>query len=257
MPDLSAVIITRNEEDNIARCLESLKIADEIIIVDSGSSDRTIEIAGSMGAEVLSHPWSGYGPAKREGVKRAGGPWILSLDADEVLTPELAEEINKVMHNGSDRVGYYVKRKTSFLGRWIYHSGWYPDYVLRLFLKSRGNFDNAVVHEKVVIDGPTGYLNGELLHYSYKTLEQYFDKFNVYTTLGARDLFRQGKRCGLIALTIKPAASFIKHYFTKMGFLDGLEGFVISLLSAASVFVKYLKLKEFEGQGRVEDGSNV
>jgi glycosyltransferase involved in cell wall biosynthesis len=244
MPNLSVVIITRNEESNIARCLRSVKMADEIIVADSGSTDRTIEIARNMGALVISIPWTGYGQSKREAVDKASGKWILSLDADEVISPELADEISDIVGHKSEFAGYFIKRKTNFLGKWIYHCGWYPDYLLRLFKKSQGNFDNNVVHEQVILEGRTGYLKSEILHYSYTSLEQYFEKSNNYTTLGAEEIFGQGKRAEWYHLTIKPLAAFFKHYFAKLGFLDGMTGFIISCLSSSAVFTKYIKLRE-------------
>lgn len=257
MPELSVVIITRNEEANILRCIQSVKLADEIIVIDSGSTDRTIEIAKNNGAEVYSKSWAGYGPAKQEGVNRANGEWILSLDADEILTSELAKEITETINNAYSYSGYHVKRKTNFLGKWIYHCGWYPDYILRLFKKSDGNFDNSLVHEKVVVNGKTGYLNGELLHYCYNNLEQYFDKFNAYTTMGAEKALEQGKRIGLFGFIVKPPVTFFKHYIFKLGFLDGIEGLMISALSAAAVFVKYAKLRELVRRGVTKKVKNV
>lgn len=241
--NLSAVIITKNEEHNIVRCLESLKIADEIIIIDSHSTDRTVEIAEEQGAKVYSVPWKGFGAAKQEGVNRASGKWIISIDADEALTPELAGEIKDVMEKVDGYAGFHLKRRTMFLGRWIYHCGWYPDYVLRLFQKSKGNFNDAIVHEKVELDGRTGYLNGELLHYCYISLEQYLEKSNRYTTLGAEEAYRLNKQASLFDIIFKPAIAFIKHYISKQGFRDGLEGFILSVLSAIAVMVKYVKLR--------------
>lgn len=246
MPNLSAVVITRDEESNIKRCLQSLQIADEIIVIDSGSADRTVEIAESMGARVYFKEWEGYGPAKKEAVNKASGKWIISLDADEELTPELAKEISDTVQNETGYNGYYIKRKTSFLGRWILHCGWYPDYILRLFQKSYGQFTDAVVHEKVIINGQSGRLNNEILHYSYTNLEQYFEKMNRYTALGAKQAYSQNKRAGWFDIVVKPVVSFIKHYFVKRGFLDGLEGFIISALSSLGVMIKYLKLRQLE-----------
>ena len=244
MPNLSAVVITRNEEANIGRCLQSLQIADEIIVIDSGSTDRTVEIAESMGARVFSIQWTGYGPAKKEGVSKASGKWIISLDADEELSPELAREISGTVLLEMEHNGYYTRRKTNFLGRWIYHCGWYPDYVLRLFKKADGDFNDSVVHERVVLNGRTGFLKGEILHYSYKNVERYFEKFNNYTTMGAEQAYKSGKKAGWYHIALKPPVAFIKHYIMKLGFLDGLEGFIISVFSAMAVMVKYSKLKE-------------
>ncbi len=257
MPNLSAVVITRNEEANIERCLRSLRVADEIIVVDSGSTDRTVAMAESLGARVYTKLWTGYGPAKKEGVGRASGKWIISLDADEELSPELAEEIDGIIQRENEYDGYYIKRKTNFLGRWIYHCGWYPDYLLRLFKKANGDFNDSVVHEKVVLNGTAGYLKGEILHYSYKSIEQYFEKFNNYTTMGAEEAYKSGKSAEWYHIAFKPPVAFIKYYIMKLGFLDGLEGFIISVLSAAAVMVKYAKLKEIirqEESGDSRDG---
>jgi len=239
---LSAVIITKNEEQNIKRCLESVKFADEIIVIDSNSTDKTREIAESQGAKVFTIPWQGFGVAKQEGVKLATGEWILSIDADEEIPADLAKEIESRISSANGVSGFYLKRKTMFLGRWILHSGWYPGYVLRLFQKKDGNFDNAIVHEKVETKGPVGYLNGDLLHYSYPDLETYFSKFNRYTTLGAEEAFHAGKKAVSFDIIIKPPVSFLKHYIVRQGFRDGLEGFILSVLSAVAVLVKYAKL---------------
>jgi glycosyltransferase involved in cell wall biosynthesis len=248
MTTLSVVIITKNEEKNLPRCLKSVHFADEIIVIDSGSTDRTIEIAQEAGAKVYRPEWRGFGPAKQEGVDRASSEWILSLDADEELTPELAAEIQRVMCDGHDYAGFRMPRRTRFLGRWIYHCGWYPDYLLRLFRKAKGGFDGAIIHEQVRVDGTCGRLKGEILHYSYPSLENYLEKFNFYTTIGAEQAFEQGKTAGVSAIALKPIASFIRHYIIKRGFLDGVEGLTISVLSSISVLVKYAKLRELRRQ---------
>ena len=197
MSRISAVIITRNEEINLARCLESLKWVDEIIVVDSHSVDRTRDIAEHYGAKFLLIDWPGFGPAKQHGVDAATNEWVLSIDADEEVSQPLRDEIKEVIDSSEACDGYEMPRKTNFLGRWINHSNWYPDYVLRLFRKSRGGFDNAVVHEKVVVDGSVGRLNSDLLHYSYPSLDTYFEKFNRYTTVGAVEAYKAGRRFGL------------------------------------------------------------
>jgi len=247
---LSVVIITRNEENNLPRCIESVKFADEIVVVDSGSTDRTQQIAESMGARFFTKTWAGYGPAKQEGVNRATGEWILSIDADEEVTAELADEIREVVATENSANGYYIPRRTNFLGRWIYHCGWYPDPVLRLFRKSRGRFDEAVVHEKATIDGQAGRLKGELLHYSYPDLESYFKKFNRYTTMGAEKAYQEGRRSGWFDIVIRPPVSFVKHYVTRQGFRDGMEGFTLSVFSSLAVMVKYVKLRHLAGKDR-------
>lgn len=246
MSTLSVVIITKNEEANIRRCLESVKWADEIILIDSDSTDRTVEIANEYKAKVLSIKWSGFGLAKQFGVDQATKKWILSIDADEVLTPELAEEIKKVVSSDNQNNGYYMPRKTNFMGRWIKHCGWYPDLLLRLFLKSKGRFDGATVHERVVLEGQSGVLKSDLLHYSNPSLEHYLKKYNLYTTLGAQKAAKEGRRISLKDIVLRPAAAFFKHYLSRSGFRDGVEGFVLSVLSSTAVMVKYAKLRELQ-----------
>ena len=252
---LSVVTITKNEEKNLPRCLKSVQFADEIVVIDTGSTDRTIEIARETGAKVYRPEWKGFGPAKQEGVNRASGEWVLSLDADEELTPELAAEIQRVTNDKHEFAGFYMARRTRFLGRWIYHCGWYPDYLLRLFRKTKGGFDGAIIHEQIRVEGKCGRLVGEILHYSYPSLESYLEKSNRYTTMGAEQAFRQGKRAGISAIALKPIATFIRHYIIKRGFLDGMEGLIISVLSSISVLVKYAKLRELRRQAgsRVEE----
>jgi len=243
MKKLSVVVITKNEEKNIRRCLEAVLWADEIVLIDNESSDRTREIAGEFGARIFTVGWNGYGNAKRTGVGHAEGEWILSIDADEVVTDELAFEIKNVIQHESEYSGYLMPRRVNFLGRWINHCGWYPDLLLRLFLKSRGNINTAMIHERVEIDGPVGRLKGDLLHYSYPDMESYFVKFNRYTTLGAETAFENGRRAGWFDILVKPPVSFFKHYIAKQGFRDGWEGFLISFLSSTAVLVKYAKLR--------------
>ena len=254
MAKLSVVVITRNEEDTLPRCLSSVAWADEVIVVDSGSQDDTRQIAWEHGATVFEIEWSGFGAAKAYGVDKATGEWILSLDADEAVSEELAQEIQLILRGETDFHGFDMPRKTRFLGRWIKHCGWYPDRVLRLFLKSRGKFDNARVHEKVILDGRMGHLSGELLHYSYPSLEHYLDKSNRYTTLGAEEAYRKGRRTTWFDLVIRPLVSFIAHYVSRQGFRDGREGFLVSVLSSLAVLVKYAKLKDMERQRESSEG---
>lgn len=246
MKPLSIVIIAKNEQRNIVRCLKSASWADEMIVMDSESTDDTAELARTHGARVFAHEWQGYGAAKRAAVDKASHDWIFSIDADEEITDQLRQEIQALLNGDARHHGYFVPRRTLFLRRWIKHCGWYPDYVLRLFKKSQGNFDDAVVHERVVINGGTGYLKSDLLHYSYPTLEEYFRKFDWYTTLGAREAARRGAHAGWFDITVKPMLSFASHYLIRQGFRDGLEGFLVSVLSAAAVMVKYAKLREIQ-----------
>jgi glycosyltransferase involved in cell wall biosynthesis len=253
MDSISAVVITKNEEANIVRCLRSLDWVDEIVVVDSGSSDDTRQLATEAGAVVYETGWSGFGPAKAFGVEKATSRWILSVDADEVVTPQLAEEIREILTVGTNRHGFEMPRRTNFLGRWIHHCGWYPDRVLRLFLKSAGRFDEAPVHERVVVNGDVGRLKGELRHYSYPTLEHYLAKSNRYTTMGAQQAYENGKRAGWFDLVIRPPVSFISHFIARQGFRDGVEGLMISVLSAVAVMVKYAKLRALQKAENKED----
>jgi glycosyltransferase involved in cell wall biosynthesis len=252
MNRLSVILITKNEEKNLPRALKSVAWADEIVVVDSCSVDRTVAIAGEHGAHVHQIAWQGFGLAKQTAVGHATGDWLLSIDADEEVTSELGHEIRSVIEQNGDVSGYYIPRRTNFLGRWIYHCGWYPDPVLRLFRRSAGKFDDALVHERVLLDGKTGQLKSELLHYSYPDLELYFEKFNRYTTLGAEKAWRDGKRATWVHIVVKPPFAFLKHFVSKRGFLDGLEGFILSALSATSVMVKYAKLRQL---GKLKDRS--
>ena len=248
MSTLSVVVITRNEEANIARCLKSVSWADDIVVMDSSSTDRTVEIAKEHKARVFTVDWKGFGAAKQEGVDKSVGEWVLSIDADEEVSGQLTDEIRKAIEDNAYN-GYYIGRRTNFLGRWIYHCGW-SDSVLRLFKKENGRFDGATVHERIVLDGEAGHLKGELFHYSYPTLESYFEKFNRYTTLGAQQALEQGKSANWLDIVIRPPVSFVKHYISKQGFRDGLEGFTISALSSVAVLVKYAKLRDLQRKER-------
>ena len=243
---ISAVVIANNEERNIARCLDSLAWADEIILIDSDYLDRTAEIARAHGARVTKRSWNGFGPTKQAAVDLATSDWVLSIDADEVVNPALAAMIRQKIEGASEVSGYYIKRKTLFMGRWIQYCGWYPDRVLRLFRRNRGRFDDALVHERVILDGPGENIEEDILHYSYPDLETYMAKFGRYMALGAEELHAKGRRAGLLDLTIRPVASFVKHYVTRQGFRDGVPGLVISTMSSIAVFVKYAKLWELQ-----------
>ncbi len=240
---LSVIVITRNEEANLRRCLESVAFADQIVVVDSGSTDGTVTIAKSFNAEVHQIVWTGFGNAKQYALSKATCEWVFSIDADEEVSGELAEEIKRVVAQSDSAIGYEMARLTNFLGKWIYHCGWYPDRVLRLFRRSSGSFTPDIIHERVVVDGRLGRCTGNLLHYSYPSLDVYFEKFNRYTSEGAELEALRGRKTGLFDLTIRPGVAFIKHYISKAGFLDGVEGLMISVLSAVAVFVKYSKLR--------------
>jgi glycosyltransferase involved in cell wall biosynthesis len=241
---LSVVIIAGNEEANLPRCLDAVKWADEIVVVDSGSVDRTVPVAQEYGARVIQIEWAGFGASKQAGVDAARGEWILSVDADEVVPEALADEIKAVLRTNDQVVGYYLPRLTQFLGRWMKHGGWYPDHVLRLFRRDRGGFDGAVVHESVVVNGPTARLQHALRHFCYPDLDSYFEKLTRYTTLAAQDLHEQGRRTSWFKIVVNPVAKFTKQYCLRGGWLDGLEGLVLALLSAGYVMTKYVKLRD-------------
>lgn len=257
---VSTVIITLNEEKNIRECLESVKWSDEILIVDSGSSDNTISICKEYTDKIYFKEWSGYSLQKNFGIEKVKCDWVLSLDADERVTEELKNEINEVTaRNEFD--GYYIPRKAFFLGKWIKHSGWYPDYQLRLFRKGKGKFNGRDVHEAIILEHgdslqslKVGYLKNDLLHYPYGDLNHYFEKFNEYTTLSSVELSKKGKSFCFCSLIIKPALFFVKSYFLKLGFLDGWQGFAICVISSFNTLVKYAKLREIKRSKKLTSG---
>ncbi|MFC2172147.1 glycosyltransferase family 2 protein [Acidobacteriota bacterium] len=244
MNELSAVVITCNEEKNIDRCLGSLGFASEIVVVDSGSEDRTPDLASKYTDRVFRRDWEGYAAQKNFGIDQARGPWILWLDADEEITPELASEISDILSGNPEHAGYTMPRTCRFMGRWIRHGNWYPDRTIRLFLKEKGRFGERMVHESVQIEGSVSNLNNHILHYSFPDLEEYFTKFNRYTTLDAEERFKEGKGASILSLLTAPAGVFLKSYIAKRGFLDGLSGLTVAVLSGFYVFVKKLKLLE-------------
>jgi glycosyltransferase involved in cell wall biosynthesis len=241
---ISAVIMARNEEDNIREAIESVSFAAQIVVADTGSSDRTMEVARRAGAETHSIPFDGYGASKNRALAFGRCSWILSIDADERVSPELAGSIAEAVRKEGGMDGYSICRLTYFLDKPIRHSGWFPDYVLRLFRNGRGRFNDRLVHEGVRIDGKTGKLDGLLYHYSYRTLEDYLAKMNVYSSLNAREMHESGKQYRPLDLVVHPPAVFFKMYFQKAGFLDGFHGFLLAGLSSFHVMIKYLKLRE-------------
>jgi len=242
MPKVSAVVITHNEEKNIQRCLEGLSWADEIVVVDSFSQDRTKEIASSFTDKIFDIEWQGFGKQKELARQKASYDWVLSIDADEAVSEKLREEIKSVINKNDSSDGYYIPRFSNFLGRWIEHGGWYPDYVLRLFKKDKARFDESLVHEKLILEGKTGFLMNEILHYTDPDISHYLSKMDKYTTLSAQKLLAEGKSTTVFDLLFRPAAIFFKMYLLKSGFLDGWQGFLLASFSSFHVFVKYAKL---------------
>ncbi len=239
---LSVVMITYNEEKNLLRSLESIKWADEIVIVDSSSQDRTKEIARKYTDRIYDFEWTGYGPAKQYALQHATGDWIFSLDADEVVTDELKNEILAIISSEQSVDGYYICRISNFLGKWIKHGGWYPDYVMRLFKRGKAWCTDSLVHEELILEGRSKKLKGLLRHHTNPDLDHYLEKMNRYTTLNVEELKRTGKQASLADILIHPPAVFFKMYVLKLGFLDGIQGFLLALYSSFHVLTKYAKL---------------
>lgn len=254
---LSVILITRNEATHVAGCLASVGFADEWIVVDSGSTDSTCDIARRCGATVTTtDDWPGFGAQKNRALARARGRWVLSIDADERVTPELAARIREVIaadasgHESSSAqpgfdgklAAYEFSRLSNFCGQWMRHGDWYPDRVLRLFRREVGRFSNDQVHERLIVDGNIGRLSGELLHDSMPTLESALDKLNRYSSGRALDQVQTGQRGGLAAALVHGLWAFLRCYILRRGLLDGRLGFVLALYVAEGTYYRYLKL---------------
>lgn len=239
---LSVILITKNESAHIADCLDSVAFADEVIVVDSGSSDDTCGIARSKGARVVvTEDWPGFGPQKNRALDLATCDWVLSIDADERVTPELALAIQQELAQPRAD-GYLIARLSSFCGRWIRHSGWWPDRVLRLFRRGTGRFTDAAVHESVRCSGRVEILDGHFLHYPYPDLETLMAKINRYSSDAAAMMHARGKTAGVASAMGHGFWTFVRIYIIRKGFLDGREGFVLAAAGAAGSFFRYSKL---------------
>ncbi len=254
---LSAVVITLNEEKHLGACLRSLAFADEIVVADCGSTDRTRDIAADMGATVIEHTWTGFGPFKRWATGQASHDWILSLDADETVTPELQASIFNAL-NHPEHAAWLLPRRNRFMGRWLRHGEGYPDWCLRLFDRRRAQWSEDAVHEKVLIDATPGRLKGDLLHQSEDGIAAYLEKQNRYTSLQAERLAAAEKKPGAGKLLLSPPLRFIKFYFLRLGFLDGLPGFVHICIGCFNSFIKYVKAREMlmTGDGKPDNATN-
>lgn len=243
-PRLSLIVITHNESARLQRCLQSAAFADEVVLVDSGSTDGTQDLARSLGARVIeSAEWPGFGPQKNRALAAATGEWVLSLDADEWLSPELALSIQAVMAGpASEAQAYTLQRLSSFCGQWMRHSGWYPDRVTRLFRRGAAHFSDDLVHERLIVDGVTRPLAGDLLHESIPSLDVAIDKMNRYSTGRARDLLARGRQGGLGSAVGHGVWAFVRTYVFKRGFLDGRLGFVLAVNNAEVSYYRYLKM---------------
>ena len=241
MASLSVIVITKNEVANIRACIESVLWADEIIVVDSGSDDGTVEICRELGAQVFVHDWPGFGAQKNRALGYASKDWVLSLDADERVTPELRAEIEVAMNSGR-AAGYKIPRRSNFCGRFMNHSGWYPDYVLRLFRRGQGRFSDALVHESVQMQGSVLPLQQPFLHYSYRDFDDVLSKLNSYSSASATMLQRRGKKGSLAQAVLHGLWAFIRTYFLRAGILDGREGFMLAVMNAENSYYRYIKL---------------
>jgi len=248
---LSVVLITRDEEGNIARCLESVRWAHEVVVVDSGSTDRTIQVAQGFPCRIVETSWRGFGLTKRYAVEQASHDWILSVDADEVVTPELAQAIRSLLDGEPRAAAYRIRRRSYYLGTPIRFSGWQHDRPIRLFDRNRGTFNDRSLHESVVVEGPVETVHsGYLLHYPYPTVSSHLAKMERYSALGAQRLFEQGRRASIPEAVARGAAKFIKMFLIRGGFLDGRAGFVLAENSAFGVYLKYLRLWELARRRR-------
>ena len=248
MPPISATIITHNEAANIARALRSLACADEVLVVDAESTDNTREIAAGLGARVIVHPFEGFAAQKNFASTQATYDWILSLDSDEELDGAAQAAVRRWKQSEPGAVGYRWARRAQYLGRWIVHSGWYPDYKLRLFDRRQASWQGAYVHESVVARGAVETLAGEILHYTCASLEEHLQRIEFYTALAAREMFERGEQVSFLRRTLGPPWIFLNTYILRLGLLDGLPGYLIAKMAARYVRRKYTKLQEIQKQ---------
>lgn len=246
MPKLSVTIITKNEAANVAAAIGSVAWADDILVVDCGSTDKTVAIARERGARVLHRDWAGFSAQKNFATQEAAHDWILSLDADERVTPPLADEIKALMASEPQHAGYRIPRVSWYLGKWIRTTTWYPDRQLRLFDRRRGHWGERRVHESVALDGPVGRLQHEIQHRPYRDIAHHLETMNRYTTLAAEEMFEQGRRSGLLLMLLLPGATFVRNYILRRGILQGSTGLVVSVLNSYYVLLKLLKLWELQ-----------
>lgn len=243
MTTLTVIIASKDEVVNIKECLQSVAFADEVIVLDSGSKDGTLEIAKTLGARVIETDWPGYGPQQNRGIDAATSDWIFSLDADERITQDLAQEIRAVIGQPLFD-GYDVPRRSWFITQFLRHSGWSPDRTRRLVRRGKGRFTNHVIHANLRVDGKVGHLTRPIVHYSYRDLDSVIEKMNRYSSGSAEDMYTRGKRATLLTATLHGMWAFLRTYVLKLGVLDGAEGFMVSVANAEGSYYKHLKLRE-------------
>jgi glycosyltransferase involved in cell wall biosynthesis len=241
---VTVTLITHNEAANIAAALDSVRWADEIVVVDSESTDSTVEIAKRYTDRVIVRPWPGYVAQKNFAAEQASHDWILSLDADERVSAELADEIKSLLVKGPAAAGYRIPRVTFHFGRWIRSTDWYPDYQLRLYHRNRARWAGRYVHESVVVDGVVVKLQREIQHFAYRDVSHHLQTMDRYTTLAARQMFEDGRRASWIDILMTPRLTFFRNYVLRGGFRDGMPGLVISVMNAYYVGLKFAKLWE-------------
>lgn len=249
MARVSVAVVALDEEERIRPCLESVAWADEVIVVDAGSRDRTVAIARQFTDRVLVREWAGYATQKNFAVAQCAGEWVLSLDADERVSGALREEIRATLAGDPPLAGFFIPRQNLFRGRWLRHGGLFPDYQLRLFRRGRGAFAERAVHEAVRLEGPAGRLRAPLVHESYRNVADFVARANRYSDLAARELARAGRGGGVGDLVLRPAWRFLSMYVLRAGFLDGGEGFLLAVLYAYYVFLRAAKVRELRGRG--------
>lgn len=244
MIPVSVAIVTKDEEKNIRDALQSIRDVAEIVIVDAFSIDRTLDICREYTDKVYQTEWKGYAKQKQMAIEHAKGPWVFILDSDERFTESLREELSSVVKNNKVYSGFYVPRKNFFLGKWIRHGGWWPDYTLRLFLKDKASMEEREVHEKVVVNGTVGYLKNPIEHNTYRTISDYIKKMENYSTLSANELYNKKITPSIFSMLINPCFVFIKMFFLRQGFRDGIHGFILAVLYSFYTFLKYAKVWE-------------
>lgn len=248
MIPVSVVTVAKDEERNISDALESVKDFEDIVVVDAFSTDSTVEICKRYHVRIFQQEWQGYARQKQRAIDYANKQWVLLLDADERVSPELKQEISVIVSNQNPNHGFYIPRKNFFLGKWIKHSGWWPDYTIRLFRKDSAYIEEREVHEKVVVKGQTGYLKNPLEHYTYRSISEYIKKMDNYSTLAAREILSKNPQPSMTSLflrmTIRPIFTFFRIFILKQGFRDGIHGFILAMLYSFYTFLKYLKAWE-------------
>jgi glycosyltransferase involved in cell wall biosynthesis len=248
---LTVTVITYNEADHIAAALDSVAWADEIIVVDSGSTDGTADIARGKATRVLTRPWPGYSAQKNFAADQASHDWVLSMDADERVTPALAAEIRALLARGPELKGYRIRRVTFYLGQWVRSTDWFPDFQLRLYDRRAGRWNGMKIHESFrLAEGQHGQLRGELEHYAYRDISHHLQKINAYTSLIAEQWHEEGRHTNLLAMALHPCFAFFRNYVLRAGFKDGRVGFIVSVLNSYYVFLKLAKLWERQGHPR-------